>query len=70
MDNLSLSDMYVHGEILSVVASDQQRIPCKNKREKSSDALVFTKETIQEPFDPRKRAKEDTITDVEKYCPK
>ena len=46
-----------HGEILSSVTPYQQRIPCKNKRNKSTDALIATKETIQELANPSKRAK-------------
>ena len=32
--------------------------------------MIIRKEPIQEPFKPRKREKEDTITNVEKSCPK
>ena len=56
--------MYGHGESLSSVTPDQQRIPCKNKRKKTSDSLIMIKHPIQEPVNPRKKAKEDTITDI------
>ena len=38
----------------------------KNKRKKTSDTLIAGKETIQEPFKPRKQAEENALTDVEK----
>ena len=59
-----------HIEILSSVTSDQQRIPRKNKINKTSDTSVIRKEPIQEPVNPKKRAKDDTITNIEKCCPK
>ena len=46
------------------------RIPRKNKRKKTPDTSIIRKQHIQEPVNPKKREKEDTITDVEKYCPK
>ena len=62
--------MYGHEESLSSVTPDQQRMPCKNKIEKTSDTLIMIKYPIQEPVKPRKRAEEDTIPDVEKISPK
>ena len=53
-----------HRESVSSVTSDQQRIPCKNKIMKASDTLITGKETIQEPVNPSKRAKEDTIPNM------
>ena len=35
-----------------------------------SENFIMRKETIQEPVNPSKRSKEDTITDVEKSSPK
>ena len=32
--------------------------------------MIIRKEPIQEPINPSIRSKEDTITDVEKSCPK
>ena len=32
--------------------------------------MIVTEENIQEPVKPSKREKEDTITDIEKSCPK
>ena len=58
------------GESLSSVAPDQQHSPRKNKRKKPSDTLIMRKVTIQEPVNPRKRAKENTIPGVETICPK
>ena len=56
-DNLSPSTMFGHGENLSIVTTDQQHIPCKDKGNKTSDSLIMRKYTIQEPVNPRKRAK-------------
>ena len=65
-----LSFFSIHGEVLSSVTPDQQRIPRKNKRNKTSDTSIIRKEPIQEPVNPRKMSKENTITDIEKSCPK
>ena len=59
-----------YGEILSSVTPDQQHIPHKNKKKKTSETYITRKETIQEPIKPSKRTKEDTITDAEKSIPK
>ena len=69
-DNLSISFLSGHGEILSSVTSDQQCITRKNKRNKTSDTLITGKESIQESVNTSKRAKEVTIPDVEKSSPK
>ena len=53
-DNLSVSVLYGHGEILSSVPPYQQSIPHKNKRKKTSDNLIIRKEPIKEPVNPRK----------------
>ena len=53
-------------ESLSSVTPDQQRIPRENKRNKTSDTLIMRKETIQEPVNPSKSEKEDTIPYVGK----
>ena len=53
-----------HGESLSIVTPYQQRIPGKNIGKKTSDTLITQKETIQEPVNPSKSSKEDTIPDV------
>ena len=55
-----------HRESLSNVTPNKQRIPCKNKRTKTSETLITRKETIQEPVSPSKRAQEGTIPYVEK----
>ena len=59
-----------HRESLPSVTPDQQSVPCKNKRRKNVDNFIKIKETIQEPVNPSKRAKEDTIPDVETISPK
>ena len=51
---------------LSSVTPDKQRITRKNKRRKTSDTFIMRKETIPEPVNPSKGAKDDTIPDVEK----
>ena len=62
--------MYRHGESLSNRTLDQQVITCKNKINTTSDTSITGKEMIQEPFNPRKRAKEDSIIYVEKLFQK
>ena len=63
-DNLSISVFPGQREILSSATPDKQRIPRKNKIKKTSETLKRRKETIQETFNPSKRAKKDTIPDV------
>ena len=43
-----------HGESVSSVTLDKQRIPRKNKRKNTSDTLVRGKESIQVPDNPSK----------------
>ena len=62
--------MYGHGESLSRITPDQQLITHKNKRKITPDTSIIRKQHIQEPVNPKKREKEDTITDVEKVFPK
>ena len=62
--------MFGHRESLSNVTSDQKHILLKNERKKTSDTFITRKETIQELFNPSKRAKADTILDVEKIVQK
>ena len=62
--------MSEHGKSLSSVTPYQQCITRKNKIQKTSDTLITRKELIQEPVNPRKRAKEDTIPYVETNCSK
>ena len=69
-NNSILSVFSGKGESLSSVTSDQQLIPCKNARNKTSDTLIMRKDPIQEPVNPSKRAKEDNIPDVEKNSPR
>ena len=54
-----------NGESVSSVTPDKQRIPCNNKRKKTSDNLIKGKEIIQVPYNPSEREKEDIIPDVE-----
>ena len=49
--------MYRPGEIVTTVFPDKQRFPCKIKRKKISETLIKGKESIQEPYNPSKRAK-------------
>ena len=62
--------MYEQGESLSSVTPDILHIPCKNKINKTPDTLIIKKEHIQEPVNPRKRSKDNTLTDVKKCSPK
>ena len=68
-DNLSIYILSGQGESLSSVTSDTLPIPRKNKRNETPDISIIRKETIQEPFNTRKKAKENTLTDVEKSSP-
>ena len=43
--------------ILSNETPDTLRIPRNNKRKKTPDTLIIRKQPIQEPVNPRKRAK-------------
>ena len=59
-----------HGENLSSVTPDKQRIPRNNKIKNTSDALIKRIESIKEPDNPSKREKEDSTPDVENNNPK
>ena len=59
-----------HWASVSNESLDNQRIPCNNKIKKTLDTLIKGKESIQEPYNPSKRSKEDSIPDVEKNNPK
>ena len=67
-DNISASIFSGHGESLSIVTPDTLGTPRKNKRKKTSDTSIIIKQPIKEPANPRKRAEEITLTDVETYC--
>ena len=54
---LSVSDLYGQGECLSRKTPDTLHIPLKNKRKKTPDTSIIRKQHIQEPVNPRKRAK-------------
>ena len=56
-ENPSLSGMSVHGEIVSSVTPDKQRIPSRNKRKNTEDISIRGKDIIQVPDNPSKRAK-------------
>ena len=58
------------GDDLLGITPDILLIPRKNKIKKNPYTSSNRKEHIQEPVKPRKRAKEDTLTDVEQYIPK
>ena len=51
------------GASVMIVSPDKQRFPCKIKRKKILETLIKGRESIQEPDNPSKRAKEDIITD-------
>ena len=55
-----------HEKSVSSVTPDKQHIPRKNKIKKTSETLITGKESIQEPYKPSKREKEDSIPGVEK----
>ena len=55
--------MSIHGASITTVSPDKERIPRKIKRNKVSENLIKVKESIQEPDNPSKRAKVDSIID-------
>ena len=63
-DNLSVSVLSGQEKSLSSVTPDNICIFRNNKRKKTPDTLIIRKQPIQEPFNTRKRAKENTLTDV------
>ena len=65
-----ISDLSGQGEYLAGITPYTISIPCKNKRRKTPDTSIIRKEPIREPVNPRKREKEDIITDVEKASSK
>ena len=58
--------MSVHGSSVSSESQDKQRIPRNNKIKNTLDTSIKGKEIIQEQYNPSKRAREDSIHDVEK----
>ena len=46
-----------HGESITTVSPDKERIPHKIKIKKNSETLIKVKESIQEPDNPSKREK-------------
>ena len=69
-ENLSVSVLFEHGEILSSVTSNILRIPRINKIKKTPDNLIIIKQPTKEHVKPKKRAKEIPVNDVEKCSPK
>ena len=65
--NLIVSVLSGQGESLSSVTPDNLRIPRKNKGKKTPENSVIRKEPIVYKANPRKRAKQYNVTDVEKY---
>ena len=51
------------GASVTNVSPGKQHISCKDKRNKTSETLIKGKESIQQPDNPSKRAKEDSIPD-------
>ena len=69
-DNKDLSGLSLPGDDLAGITPDILCIPRKNKRRITPDTLIIRKQPIQEPVNPQKKTKEDTLTDVEKASPK
>ena len=65
-DNKHVYDLSGQGDVLAGITQDNLRIPHKNKINKTPDISAIQKEPILEQVNPRKKAKQDTITDVEK----
>ena len=62
-ENLGVSVLSGHGKHLSSVTPDIISIPHKNKRKKTTDTSIIRKQPIKEPVNPRKKAKENNLTD-------
>ena len=56
-DNLSVSVSSGQGKSWSSETPDIICIPCNKKLKKTTDTEIITKQNIQEPLNPRKRAK-------------
>ena len=63
-DSLSASILSLQGESLSGEAPDTLLIPRNNKINKTPNTSIIREKPIKEPVNPRKRAKENTFTDV------
>ena len=66
-DNKYLSNFLVQEDDMAGITPYILRIPRKNKINKTLYTYIIIKEPIQEPVNPRKSSKQDTIADVEKY---
>ena len=66
-DSPSVSGISRHVSSITTVSPDKERIPCKIKRKKMPDILIKGKDSIQEPENPSKRAKVDSIIDEKIY---
>ena len=62
-DTPSVSSIPVHGESITTVSPDKERIPFKDKKEKISENLITGNDTTQEPYNPSKKEKVDSIID-------
>ena len=69
-DNFSVSVLSGQWASLSSVTSDIICISRKNKRNKNPDTSIIRQKPIKEPVNPMERAKENTLSDVEKGIPK
>ena len=65
-DSPSLSNMSRPVSSINTVFPDKDCIPRKIKLRKVSETLIKGKEIIQEPDNPRKREKEDSIINEKK----
>ena len=69
-ENFSVYVLSGQGESLSSVSPYIICNTRKTKRKKTPNTLMIRKQPIQEPVNPKKREKHDTITDVKKDNPK
>ena len=69
-DSPIVSSMSRHGASIMTVSPYKERTPNKIKSKKISETLIKGKESIQEPVNPIKRAKEDSIIDEKKIIKK
>ena len=59
--------MYIPVASVTAVFTDKKHIPHKDKIKKTLETLIKGKESIQEPDNTSKRAKEDIVPDEKKH---
>ena len=60
-ENRSVSIMSIHGSIITTIYTDRDCIPGNNLKKKTSEILITGNEINQEPDNPSKKEKVDSI---------